>query len=68
MIRKPNASDRYGFLKAKQKMPAFGSDQLTPNDLEMVIRYLQGDYVKAGASPPVEKSPAAPAPAPAKSP
>jgi ubiquinol-cytochrome c reductase cytochrome b subunit len=68
MIRKPNAADRYGFLEEEQKMPAFGSDQLTPNDLEMVTRYLQGDYIKAGASPTVEKSPTAPAPAPAKSP
>ncbi len=68
MIRKPSAADRYGFLEEEQKMPAFGSDQLTPNDLEMVIRYLQGDYVKAGASPTAEKSPTGQPSTPAKSP
>jgi ubiquinol-cytochrome c reductase cytochrome b subunit len=44
MIRKPGAADRYGFLEAEQKMPAFGPDQLTANDVEMVIRYLREDY------------------------
>jgi ubiquinol-cytochrome c reductase cytochrome b subunit len=50
MIRKPGAADRYGFLEQEQKMPAFGADQLTPNDLEMVIRYLKDDYPKGGAT------------------
>jgi ubiquinol-cytochrome c reductase cytochrome b subunit len=49
MIRKSNADDRYGFLGEDQKMPAFGTDQLTANDVEMVIRYLKGDYVHPGA-------------------
>jgi mono/diheme cytochrome c family protein len=49
MIRKPSAADRYGFLEKEQKMPAFGMDQLTPNDIDMVIRYLRGDYPKGGA-------------------
>jgi ubiquinol-cytochrome c reductase cytochrome b subunit len=44
MVRKPGASDRYGFLGEHQKMPEFGQDQLSENDLNMVIRYLQGDY------------------------
>jgi ubiquinol-cytochrome c reductase cytochrome b subunit len=44
MVRKPGAADRYGFLGEHQKMPAFGTDQLSENDLNMVIRYLQGDY------------------------
>jgi quinol-cytochrome oxidoreductase complex cytochrome b subunit/mono/diheme cytochrome c family protein len=68
MIRKPTAADRYGFLEEEQKMPAFGPDQLPQIDLEMVIRYLQGDYVKGGASPLVEKSPVGQPITPAKSP
>ncbi len=68
MIRKPTAADRYGFLEEEQKTPAFGPDQLPPNDLEMVIRYLQGDYVGAEASPPREKSPPGHPVSPAKSP
>jgi quinol-cytochrome oxidoreductase complex cytochrome b subunit/mono/diheme cytochrome c family protein len=68
MIRKPNADDRYGFLEKGQKMPAFGPDQLTSNDVDMVIRYLKGDYVKTDASPVNEKSSAAPSVTPAKSP
>ena len=27
-------------------MPAFGDDQLSANDMEMVIRYLKGEYPK----------------------
>jgi ubiquinol-cytochrome c reductase cytochrome b subunit len=49
MIRKPGAPDKYGFLDTKDQMPPFGPDQLSANDLEMVIRYLRGDY------PPPEK-------------
>jgi hypothetical protein len=52
MIRKPGAADRYGFLEQEQKMPAFGQDQLTPNDLEMVIRYLKGDYARPPGNGP----------------
>lgn len=44
MVRKPSAADRYGFLGEHQKMPAFGPDQVSENDLNMVIRYLRGDY------------------------
>jgi ubiquinol-cytochrome c reductase cytochrome b subunit len=46
MIHKPGAPDLYGYLEAKDQMPAFGSDQLTDNDVAMVIRYLKGDYAK----------------------
>ena len=47
-----SAADRYGFLEQEQKMPAFGPDQLAPNDLEMVIRYLKGDYAKPPGNTP----------------
>jgi ubiquinol-cytochrome c reductase cytochrome b subunit len=57
MIRKPNAPDRYGFLEKEQKMPAFGPDQLTTNDVQMVIRYFRGEYVKTRAKPVAESSP-----------
>jgi ubiquinol-cytochrome c reductase cytochrome b subunit len=46
MTRKPGAADKYGYLDAKDQMPAFGADQLSANDMEMVIRYLKGDYPK----------------------
>lgn len=45
MIRKPGAPDRYGFLDAKEQMPAFGHDQLTQPDVEMIVRFLRNDYV-----------------------
>ena len=44
MIRKPGAPDLYGYLEAKDQMPAFGPDQLTENDVDMVVRYLRNDY------------------------
>jgi ubiquinol-cytochrome c reductase cytochrome b subunit len=44
MVRKPGADDRYGFLEKKDQMPAFGPNELTQNDVEMVIRYLRDDY------------------------
>jgi ubiquinol-cytochrome c reductase cytochrome b subunit len=50
MIRKPGADDMYGYLKAKDQMPAFGSDQLIQNDLNMLTRYLKDDYLKPGAT------------------
>ena len=68
MIRKPSAADKYGFLYAEQKMPAFDTDQVSPNDLDMVIRYLRGEYLKAVASPSIEKPTAAPPATPKKSP
>jgi ubiquinol-cytochrome c reductase cytochrome b subunit len=50
MVRNPRSSDKYGFLDAKveNQMPAFGPDQITDSDLEAVVRYLKGDYVKGG--------------------
>jgi ubiquinol-cytochrome c reductase cytochrome b subunit len=53
MIHKPGAPDLYGYLEAKDQMPAFGLDQLTENDVAMVIRYLKGDY----APPPSAEKP-----------
>jgi len=46
MTRKPGAADKYGYLDAKDQMPEFGDDQLSTNDMAMVIRYLKGDYPK----------------------
>ena len=51
MIRKPGAADRYGSSAKDQKMPAFGTDQLSENDLSMVIRYLTGRLSSAGRAP-----------------
>ena len=34
MIHKPGAPDLYGYLEAKDQMPAFGADQLTENDVD----------------------------------
>ncbi len=52
MIRNPRSSGKYGFLDAKLpgQMPAFGDDQITMSDLETLIRYLKGDYVKPVAA------------------
>jgi ubiquinol-cytochrome c reductase cytochrome b subunit len=47
MIRKPGAPDLYGYLEARDQMPAFGADQLTENDVTMVVRYLLKDYTPA---------------------
>ena len=68
MIRKPGATNMYGYLEEKQKMPAFGLDQVSSNDVDMVIRYLKGDYIKPGAAAVVEKSPPGQPAAPAKAP
>jgi len=48
MIRSPRSSDKYGFLDEKHpgQMPAFGDDQLSSGDVEMLIRYLKDDYAK----------------------
>ena len=48
MVRNPRSSDRYGFLSARHpgQMPAFGDDQITPSDLQTLIRYVKGDYPK----------------------
>ncbi len=50
MIRKPGAADRYGFLAKQQKMPPFGVDQVSDNDVTMIIRYLRGDYPHAAVA------------------
>jgi quinol-cytochrome oxidoreductase complex cytochrome b subunit/mono/diheme cytochrome c family protein len=58
MIRKPGAADKYAFIEDKDRMPAFGADQLSANDLEMIIRYLKDDYPRPrprrgdGTAPP----------------
>ena len=44
MIRRPTAPDLYGYYEAKDHMPPFGPDQMTDNDVDMVIRYLRHDY------------------------
>ena len=57
-IRKPSAADRYGYLGEHQKMPGFAADQLSENDVNMVIRYLRGDYLHRTETPVAESSPA----------
>ncbi len=56
MIRKPRASDKYGFLDEKQEnqMPAFGPDQIISSDLDTLVRYLKDDYPRPPASDPTE--------------
>ena len=34
--------------RPSDQMPAFGAEQLTDNDVEMVIRYLKDDYLRPG--------------------
>ncbi len=55
LIHNPAASDLYGYLDPKDRMPAFGPDQLTENDLETVIRYLKHDH-PGRATPSVARS------------
>ena len=50
MIRKPGATENYGYLKVEEQMPAFASDQLIQNDVDMVIRYLKEEYLKPAAA------------------
>ena len=62
MIRKPHAADKYAFLyeagdaadgggkKAAANMPAFPTDQLSENDLQMILKYLQGQYLAPSAA------------------
>jgi mono/diheme cytochrome c family protein len=49
MIRKPRSADKYGFVDESQEnqMPAFGPDQIASSDLDVLIRYLKDEYVKA---------------------
>ncbi len=57
MIRKPGAKGFYGYLKPHEQMPGF--EDLTPADLEMIVRLLRDDFV--GSEPSShEKSPSAP--------
>jgi ubiquinol-cytochrome c reductase cytochrome b subunit len=57
MIHKPGAPDLYGYLEAKDQMPAFGADQMTDNDVAMIIRYLRNDYTPPPAAEAVHRSP-----------
>jgi ubiquinol-cytochrome c reductase cytochrome b subunit len=56
MIKKPGGASRYGFLEPEKQMPSF-AEQLTPNDVETVVRYLKNNYpgaprpVPSGAGP-----------------
>lgn len=50
MIRKPNAPDLYGYFDGKNQMPPFGAEQLTDNDVEMVVRYLRNEYPMPGGA------------------
>ena len=52
MIRKPSAPDLYGFFEDKAQMPPFGPDQLSGNDLEMIIRFLHDDYLHMPGTEP----------------
>lgn len=49
MIRKPGAPENYQFLEPEGLMPSFGT-QLTNNDVETVVKYLQGDYLGGPAA------------------
>ena len=60
MIRKPGAADRYGFLGDQQKMPPFGPDQVSDNDVNMVVRYLRGDYPRPAADSVAVSGPGTP--------
>jgi ubiquinol-cytochrome c reductase cytochrome b subunit len=57
MISKPGAPDLYGFIEEKDRMPPFGSDQLTRNDLEMIIRFLDHEYPMPDATSPSSAEP-----------
>ncbi len=49
LIKKPHAFEKYGYLydgETEGLMPAY-EGQLTDNDLEMMIRYMRGDYLDA---------------------
>jgi quinol-cytochrome oxidoreductase complex cytochrome b subunit/mono/diheme cytochrome c family protein len=52
MIRKPAAPDLYGFYEEPNKMPAFGPEQLSTIDLEMMVRFLKNDYLPPPAQHP----------------
>jgi ubiquinol-cytochrome c reductase cytochrome b subunit len=45
LIKRPGAPHFYGYLDPAEQMPAF-SERLSEDDLDAVIRYLKGDYVR----------------------
>ncbi len=47
MIHKPGSTDLYGYVEEKDRMPAFSPDQLSPNDVTTLIRFLRNDYLGA---------------------
>ena len=47
MLRRPGSPLTYGYLGEDQKMPAF-AEQLTPNDLDTIVRFLKDDYPPVG--------------------
>jgi hypothetical protein len=49
VIKKPGVSTLYGFLEPKDQMPPF-ADQLTPTDIETIVRFLKNDYPGAPGS------------------
>lgn len=57
MIKKPGSKGYYNFLKPHEQMPSF--EQLSPADLEMLIRFLLDDYEGAEPRPRSGRFPAA---------
>ncbi|MDG3006540.1 cytochrome b N-terminal domain-containing protein [Paludisphaera mucosa] len=51
MIRKPSEAGLYGYLEAKQRMPAAPPDDMPESDVDMIVRYIKGDYLKPAAKP-----------------
>ncbi|WP_337177349.1 cytochrome bc complex cytochrome b subunit [Paludisphaera sp.] len=45
MIRRPSEPSLYGYLEDQQRMPASPRDEMPDRDVDMIIRYLQGDYL-----------------------
>ncbi len=58
MIRKPGARHLYGYLAEEQAMPGF-ADQLTPEGIFALVRYLKGDYVPPETPEPARANVAA---------
>jgi ubiquinol-cytochrome c reductase cytochrome b subunit len=46
-IRHPDTMRHYG---AKNRMPAYSPEQLTDNDLELLVRWMTGDYPKSAVA------------------
>jgi ubiquinol-cytochrome c reductase cytochrome b subunit len=46
MIKKPGATDLYGFLEQPGRMPSFDG-QLTENDVTTLVRFLKRDHLAA---------------------